>query len=138
MILIRLSSEEACYRTAGICNLICAAVTILDLVFPEATGKFPAGALAILVVGVVGIYYECKAHSAVLADVYEKLSKKWMILWKGWLGVMIALFCFMILILIVPSVGMIGFLLDMIALAVVGIMKLVYLYKTADAFKAFL
>ncbi len=139
LILIRLSSEEARYRTAGICNLICAAVIVLDFVFPEGTGNFPEGALAALIVDTIGMYYEYKAHSAVLADVYEILSKKWMILWKWCFGIMIALFCFMILgLLIVPSVGVIGILLATIALAVVSIVKLVYLYRTVDAFKAFL
>ena len=138
LILIRLSSEEARYRTAGICILIVAAVTVLDLVFPEGTGTFPAAALVALVVALVGMYYEYKAHSSVLADIYEELSKKWMILWKWSLGIMIALFCFMILTLIVPNVGLIGLLLATIALAVVSIVQLVFLYRTADTFKTFL
>ena len=138
LILIRLSSEEARYRTAGICILIVAAVTVLDLVFPEGKGTFPAAALVALVVALVGMYYEYKAHSSVLADIYEELSKKWMILWKWSLGIMIALFCFMILTLIVPDVGLIGLLLATIALAVVSIIQLVFLYRTADTFKTFL
>ena len=139
-ILLKLSQEEERYRVAGLCTLIPALINALLLVFSRG-GEMNSFWLIIVIpaaiVRLVGEYYEFTAHSAVLVGIDDILSDKWTTLWKCYVGFMAGVIGSMVLLLILPIIGLIAFVVGGIGLIVVSIMKLVYLYRTATAFKNF-
>lgn len=134
-ILVKLSSEEDRYRTAGIFTLICTGVSLLaELAFNGAAWMLIMMIPAVIV-GLVGEYQEYMAHSAVLGGIDNDLSAKWENLWKWQIGLFLGMFGCILLMLIIPVFGAIAVIGASIGLIVVGILKLVYLYKTAKAFR---
>jgi len=138
IILLRLAAEEDRYRTAGICVLISAAVSAL--IFCIAGGDAVPGWTLLLslpasVVSFVGKYNEFTAHSIVLTGVDNELSWKWTVLWKWFIGSFCAVFGSILVLVILPILGLLVMLAAAIAFLVVGIVQLVYLYKTASLFR---
>ena len=139
-ILLKLGSEEDRYRTAGICALIAggvsAVVAIITVAAEEATWTL-LFTLPAAVVAMVGEYNEYMAHSAVLSGVDNELSEKWEVLWKWYIGLFLGMFGCIIVMLIIPILGAIAILGGAIGTVVVGILKLVYLYRTAKIFREY-
>lgn len=139
-ILLKLGSEEDRYRTAGICALIAggvsAVVAIITVAAEEATWTL-LFTLPAAVVAMVGEYNEYMAHSAVLYGVDNELSEKWEVLWKWYIGLFLGMFGCIIVMLIIPILGAIAILGCAIGTVVVGILKLVYLYRTAKIFREY-
>ena len=139
-ILLKLGSEEDRYRTAGICALIAggvsAAVAIITGTAEEATWTL-LFTLSAAVVAMVGEYNEYMAHSAVLSGVDNELSEKWELLWKWYIGLFLGMLGCILLMLIAPVLGAIAILGCAIGTVVVGILKLVYLYRTAKIFREY-
>ena len=139
-ILLRLAAEDDGYRSAGICSLIAGGVSILVALI-SGPGEAPAGSLLFTlpaaIVALVGEYKEFTAHSDVLADVDRELSEKWLLLWKWNIGLYGGLIGCMVVMLILPLLGALVMIASAIGLLVVGIMKLVYLYRTAQVFRAY-
>ena len=139
-ILLKLGSEEDRYRTAGICALIAggvsAVVAIITGTAEEATWTL-LFTLPAAVVAMVGEYNEYMGHSAVLSGVDNELSEKWELLWKWYIGLFLGMFGCIIVMLIAPILGVIAILGCAIGTVVVGILKLVYLYRTAKIFREY-
>ena len=139
-ILLKLGSEEDRYRTAGICALIAggvsAVVAIITVAAEEATWTL-LFTLPAAVVAMVGEYNEYMGHSAVLSGVDNELSEKWEVLWKWYIGLVLGMFGCIIVMLIIPILGAIAILGCAIGTVVVGILKLVYLYRTAKIFREY-
>ena len=139
-ILLKLGSEEDRYRTAGICALIAggvsAVVAIITVAAEEATWTL-LFTLPAAVVAMVGEYNEYMAHSAVLSGVDNELSEKWEVLWKWYIGLFLGMIGCILLMLIAPVLGAIVILGCAIGTVVVGILKLVYLYRTAKIFREY-
>ena len=139
-ILLKLGSEEDRYRTAGICALIAggvsAVVAIITVAAEEATWTL-LFTLPAAVVAMVGEYNEYMAHSAVLSGVDNELSEKWELLWKWYIGLFLGMLGCILLMLIAPVLGAIVILGCAIGTVVVGILKLVYLYRTAKIFREY-
>ena len=140
LILLKLGAEEAQYRTAGICTLIGGAASVL-IAFISGGAETPNWTLLIslpaAVVALVGEYHEFNAHSAVLFELDGMLCEKWCSLWKWYIGAYGALIGSIVLLLIAPILGLLVMLAAAIGIAVVGIAKLVYLYRTAKLFKEY-
>lgn len=139
-ILIRLTSEEERYRTAGICALIGGAVSIL-IACISGGAEIPSWTLVIsipaAIVSFVGEYNEFTAHSIVLGGVDNDLSDKWSALWKWYIGMYCAMLGSLLVIVISPILGLLVTLAAAIGLIVVSILKLVYLYRTAKLFREY-
>ena len=139
-ILLKLGSEEDRYRTAGICALIAggvsAVVAIITVAAEEATWTL-LFTLPAAVAAMVGEYNEYMAHSAVLSGVDNELSEKWEVLWKWYIGLFLGMIGCILLMLIAPVLGAIVILGCAIGTVVVGILKLVYLYRTAKIFREY-
>ena len=139
-ILLKLGSEEDRYRTAGICALIAggvsAVVAIITGTAEEATWTL-LFTLPAAVVAMVGQYNEYMGHSTVLFGVDNELSEKWEVLWKWYIGLFLGMFGCIIAMLIIPVLGAIAMLGCAIGTVVVGILKLVYLYRTAKIFREY-
>lgn len=137
-ILLRLSSEAECYRKSGICALVCGGAGILIACFSGSTPT-PVWMLAITIptaiVSILGEYYEFMAHSSVLTGVDNLLSDRWTTLWRWYIGSFCAMLGSILLLAIVPLLGLLVTLVAAIAMVVVDIMKLVFLYRTARVFK---
>ena len=87
------------------------------------------------IVALVGEYNEYMAHSAVLTGVDNVLSDKWEVLWKWYIGLFLGVFGSILVMLIIPVLGAIAVIGCTIGTVVVGILKLVYLYRTAKTFR---
>ena len=133
-ILLKVSTEEYRYQTAGICALIAGAFGAVSVVAPSWTGIFT---LPADVVAVVGEYQEYMAHSAVLTGVDYELSLKWETLWKWYIGLYLGMFGCVLVILFTPVLGALALIGCAIGTLVVSILKLIYLYRTAVIFRAY-
>lgn len=140
VILIKLGKEEKRYRVAGICALVCAAVNVM-LTWVSGGAEAPGWTLLIslpaAVLTFVGEYHEYTAHAAVLDGLDWEQADKWAALWRWYIGMYGAVFGSLLVILLFPILGLLVALGGAIGLAVVGIVKLVYLYRTAQLFKQY-
>lgn len=128
IIMIQLKDICSEYGTAGICSLIVAALNALQTF----VGTIPFSNLAIIVLGIVSIYNECIAHSALILDYDCGLSEDWDFFWKLYIGIYIAIAACIIIAFVAPILSVIGLLLIIIAGIALAIYKLVLLYKTAS------
>ena len=137
VILLILSPAEKHYRTAGICDIVSYTAVLLTQ-FITVAEDTPEWSLAITlpatIITLVGLYNEYTAHSGVLTDVDNLLSKQWIKLRDWTLGLEIGLLAADILVVIVPILGVIALLAVAIGLLVVSIKKLIYLFRTANTF----
>ena len=140
VILLKLASEEERYRTAGICSLIANGASVLVACL-SGGGETPPWTLLIslpaAIVSFVGMYNECMAHSAVLTGVDNEQAEKWEKLWKWYIGLFAAMIGSIVVMLLLPLLGAIVILASAIGVLVIGIVKLVYLYRTAQIFRDF-
>lgn len=141
LVLLKLSSQIARYRTAGICFLVGGMINAAFSIIPvPAAGSALAvwGSLIIVAGGIflmVGEYHEYMGHSELLEGVDWELSDKWRKLWKWYIGCFIALLSSIVVITFSPFLGLLVTLAAIIGLLVVLIRKLVYLYRTAMIFR---
>lgn len=90
-----------------------------------------------IVVDMLGEYYEFMGHTDVLCDVDTVLSDKWFNLWKWYLGTFLCIISGTVLAVILPLIGLLVVLAATVGTLVVNVLKIVYLYKTAKAFRTF-
>jgi hypothetical protein len=136
-ILIKLALEEDRYKTAGICTLIGGTASVL-IACISGSADTPVWTLLIsipaAIVTLIGDYHEYTGHSIVLSDVDYELSEKWSSLWVWYIGMHGALLGSLMLVVIAPVLGLLVTFGAAIGLIVIGILKLVYLYRTAKVF----
>lgn len=139
--LLKLASVEESYKKAGIFVLIAGGVSAVDAIVTGAVGAVQAPAWTLLltipaaIIALIGEYNEYIGHSAVLDGVDNELSEKWATLWKWYIGMFLGMFGCILVMLIIPILGVLALLCATIGLVVIGIKKLVYLYRTAKVFK---
>lgn len=144
LVLLKMSPAERRYRTAGICGMISAGMTVVLLLIPgsgESVAWTALLAFPAAIVAFAGEYYEYAGHAEVLSGVDLILSEKWRKLWRWYVGLLIAaaagiLILFMgLMAFAVLIIGAVVILAAAIGILVVGILKLVYLYRTAKVFR---
>lgn len=136
-ILLKVSSEEERYRTAGICGLVGFFISmVVQFVFGGATWTV-LRMLPAAIVSTVGEYNEYMAHSVVLTGCDDVLSAKWQSLWKWYIGMILGMFGSIVIMLLIPILGALLLLGGAIGICAVSITKLVYLYKTAKTFREY-
>lgn len=137
VVLILLTSQEEKYRTAGICVLIGGCISGITALV-TAGGSVPnwITMLTVLsaVAALVGEYNLYLAHSVVLQDVDDELSEKWCKLWKWSIGFNLGSLGCVLLTAISAFLGAIALIAVGIGMIVVGILAIVYLYRTAETF----
>lgn len=135
-ILMKLVSEDDRYLAAGVCTLIGCFAGGLTAAFENNAVLSLLIAIPVLAVALYGEYSEYMAHAAVLADVDPELSDKWTNLWNWYVGLNIGVLCSPFLVLI-PVLGALILFGMAIGIIVVSVLKLVYLYQTAKAFREY-
>lgn len=136
IILLQMASEEDRYRNACYYGLA-AAVSGIALTFsglPE-NELFYMLALVNAVVGFVSQFYEFMGHSNVVKDASTEMSAKWQNLWKWYIGTLAVLAGSIIGAVILPLIGALAMLGAAIALIIVLILQIIYLYETAEIFR---
>ncbi len=132
----KMTAEEERYRRAGICVTIAAVINlVLELVPDIGEGIFLLASILVTIVGLVWEYNEYKAHAAVLTGADNALSEKWETLWKWYIGLLCGMFGSLLVMLVIPVLGALAILAATIGGLVVSILKLVYLYRTANTFR---
>lgn len=74
---------------------------------------------------------ECKTYSEALFDLDEDLAAKWNRYWKWYLGFMCTLCVSVVILVIAQVLGLLLMFVTGIGIVVLGILKLVYLHKSA-------
>ena len=140
LIILRLGSVHDRYRTGGICLVIGNAANLFLSPFPESfanQGIYLMILIPFAIVSLVGQYHEFMGHSAVLIGIDREHSEKWEKLWKWNIGTYFAMIGCVLLTVIVPLLGVLGLLAAAIGIISVSILKLVYLYRTAQIFRKY-
>ena len=137
LILLKLSRENGHYRTSGICSLVVVALGIPTALFPEMGPASILLALPSAGAAIAGEYHEYKAHQEITDELDPDLSENWGRLWKWYIGVFLALIGGMLVLLLIPMLGLLILLAAAIGSIVVGIRKLILLYRTAQLFRGF-
>lgn len=134
VVLLKLATQEKGYRKAGILTLI-GAVLGNCMFFANETHVFLVVFLTVVValLSIFSSYYEYHAHADVLEGLDNELSEKWRKLWSKILVSYIAMLVGALFVLV--YIGWLIMLVASIAILVLDILKLVYLYRTAQAFQ---
>lgn len=138
LILLKLSFESKYYRAAGFCVLVTTiGNAVVTFAFGEATESIWTLliTLPIMVVSIVGEYHEYNAHGEVLYGIDSDLQMKWHKLWSLYVGTMVGMLAGLVVTFVIPLLGLVVVLVAAIGTIVVGILKLVYLYRTAMVFR---
>lgn len=134
-ILLCLGPQNPRYRAAGVCALLVTALGISSVLAARWEAAVLLLSVAILPAGLIGEYCEYTAHSEVLLQADLSLSEKWRRLWVWYLCSLLAMFAGAFLLAVSPGLGVLLFIAAGIASVAVEIVKLVYLYRTAQVFR---
>ena len=143
LIMLKLSCEEALYRSAAYCYLGSTAIALVTVLIMYLSTDLTAVLVFTLLLSIVGmivvllsIYYEYKAHANVVRDISEAMATKWEELWGYFVKILIAL---VVLLMFSSALGILGIIAAIIVLIlffVVSIMKFVYVYEMAKLFQS--
>ena len=140
LILLKLGREYGGYRVAGILFLVGSVISALrgtiTWMNPDANGLVLLS-LPAAVANIVATYQEYTAHSAVLNGVDDVLSEKWGALWRWYIRCYLGMFGCVVLMGFAPLLGVVLVVAAIIALLVIAIMEIVYLYRTAKIFREY-
>lgn len=147
VLLFLLSKEEKNYGYAAWAMVPVIVISVPDVIYhagyfktsPSLTHILAIMSLLAAASTAVMSYFECKANRNVLTDVDARLSEKWRKLWGQYRIAWILLFASGALVLIrITAVKVLGGMVLVaanIGMIVVGIQRLIYLYKTAKLFR---
>ena len=136
IILVLLAKANYSYKLAAIMGLVMQGLNITAILKGKESVLGIILSLVALVVGLVGQYNELDAHANVLYDINDELAGKWRTLWNITICAYLALIVGTIGLFVIPSLGANFVLIGAFGLVVIGILKLVYLYKTSKTFIA--
>lgn len=133
---------EPDYRAAACCTFVVQPLVLAANLLDHFIGKNEGMAefiLAAMIPLLIGEFYASykayHGHGKVLAGLDDALSEKWPKLWKWEVGLLAGLLGCIVLLLISPILALLAVLAIVVGLVVVGIVKLVYQYRTAQLFR---
>ena len=142
LIMLKLSCEEALYRSAAYCYLGSTAISLVTVLIMYLSTDLTAVlvfslllSIVAMIVVLLSIYYEYKAHANVVRDISYAMADKWENLWGYTVKILIALIVVMLFSGVFGSLGLIALILLMIAFLVVSLMRFVYVYEMAKLFQ---
>ncbi len=139
-ILLWLSREQYRYSPAGFCIALSGLLTLVSNIAFGANNQGWSLVISICaaIITLVGEYNEFMGHAGILADADGELSEKWEKLWKWQIGITLTILGSTILVGLAPLLVALVLLAACIGAIVVSILKLVYLYRTAAAFRKYM
>ena len=137
LVLFRLSKVHERYSIAGICAIINAIYHFIEiLAFKDDTPTwFVLISLVCYIAMIVEGYHFFNATSDTLMGVDNMLAAKWADLWKWYKWMMIGIVSSVLLIFLAPIIGVLVMFVSVIGIIIIDIIKFVYIFKTAKAFK---
>ena len=135
-ILLRISSEHESYRLAGLFGIGSTLLEVFMLVLGSTGGLVFLISLIKIVVGFLMTYHEYKAHGESVYPVDAELSECWEKLWKWKIYSIAGLGGSVFLAIISRFLGVVLLFASIIFVLVISVFKLIYLYQTAQAFRA--
>ncbi len=142
LIMLKLSCEEALYRSAAYCYLGSTAISLVTVLIMYLSTDLTAVlvfslllSIVAMIVVLLSIYYEYKAHANAVRDTSEAMADKWEELWGYTVKILIAL---VVLLMFSSTLGILGIIASLIVLVlffVVSIMRFVYMYEMAKLFQ---
>lgn len=145
VILIKLKVVEDWFGKAGVCYLVSglSGLVIALFLLGDAVALSSLLAIAMMIVQMRGNYSECTGYEVVLRGVDDDLSEKWARQWKLEIACTVTVLVSAIVLLVsaILGGGVLAIIIGLVTLAasigafVLGIMRLVYLYRTADCFR---
>jgi len=136
LILLRISSEHESYRLSGLIGIGCTVLEAGILVLGSTGGLVVFISLIKNVVVLFVKYHEFKAHGESVYPVDTKLSLCWEWLWKWKLYSIAGLTGSIVLMIISRFLGVVLLYASLIFVVVISVLKVVYLYRTAKAFRS--
>ena len=125
VILLKLSAEEKNWRIAGVIYLAAAALSVFVIFLPFAhVGLMVLSALALLLVAILGEYYEFKGHNRLMLEEDESLSLRWKKLWKWFVTVRLGSFAGMSILAVAPLLSLLVGVASLVGLLVAGVKKM--------------
>lgn len=136
-ILLKLSKLHQGYKIAAICGLVAQAAQLAtdQLVDQSMLGVQLLVTIPISTIGLVSTYYEYITHSSMLVGMDGDQAAQWEKLWKWTIGLTLGSLGCIVLTAIAPLLGILVLLAVAIGTVVVGIIRYVYLYRTAKIFR---
>ena len=133
-VLFVLSRQYSRYRTAAVFFLF---AEVLNIIFIAAGGAWWGFlfAIAAAVLSLTGLYHEYYSHAEVAASVNFALSQKWRRLFKWTIGSFCVILASILAMLVFTFLGFLTALVSLLFLAVLDIFEIVYLSRTARAFR---
>ena len=132
VLLFMMAKQEDTYGKAGISLLIATVVSgIVSLMGEGGKALSLLLALPLAAAEVVAVYYEFNAHAALFEEVDTEICENWLLLWKLFLITYCATIGGVFLAVISPALAAIVMLIGALGLAIVGILRLVLLYRSA-------
>ena len=135
--LLRMADADSQYRTAGYCILIAGAIRLLGSDVSENASKYVLLLnIATAMVRFIGEYNEMTAHDTLLIEADFNLSEKWTTIRK-WYMIVFGTYCISLLVLmVIPKVGVVISVASSLAMIVISILKIYYLYRSSKVFEA--
>lgn len=135
VILLSQYKRERGYLIAGALTAAAAVLHFVSDINAPADGSYNFATVIGLAAGIVqlvALKKEYTAHAEVLTGV-DEIADKWLVLWRWTIGVYCAVLGSIIVAIIAPLLGMLVALAGGIGMIVVDIVRLVYLYRSAQA-----
>lgn len=131
--LLKMSSKEELYKTAGICRIVVAVLGVLSMGISQ-MAVLVAVSLASAGFSIVGEYREYRGHAAVTKGLDGYSSVDWDRLCRWFIVTFAAIPVSLLMMVMIPAmwgVWILALLAAIIGVIVVSIIKLVYIYRTA-------
>ena len=135
-ILLQLSKEEALYKPAAICRFAALAISVV-IIFTDVNAIILITGIVSIIIMLIGEYNEYKGHANILVGIDDVLSEKWNNLWKWYIGVIVTVVFGIFFMFISIVLGALVVIAGVIGVIVVGITKLMYIYRMAEKFEEY-
>lgn len=136
LILLKLSSVSEHYRTAGISMLVCTGLNFLISVMDSSGGAIALGLIS-TIPAFIAVFQEFMGHADAAEELDPYMAEKWRTLWYWNFGCLCATVLGTLLTLIGLLIAALIVLVAAIGTIVVAIFKIIYLYRTAKAFREY-
>lgn len=135
-ILLKIKEEDSRYGKAAYLMIVSAVLqTVADLMGENAAILSVVILIPALVLSLMATYQEYCAHSSVVGSADTFLGQRWMTLWKWQIVSIGGLLVSTLLLIVVPPLGALLMVVVGVIAIVAGVLTLVNLYKSAQAFR---